>query len=741
MQSLHRKHPGLLYKITFLFAFVAVFTFLALKLPQISTAASLANFKPGNIISDYTMSNYTTMSVADIDAFLRAHGNCNDRDTIKASWYPNLHYHIKDGHFVCLADEVFTDGIEYGDLVPAGAKTRTAAQIIYDVAQEWKINPQVLLVLLEKEQGLISDSWPNSIQYRSATGFGCPDTAPCNEVYYGFYNQLDNAAYLFRTVLDGGWTNYPLGDNYIAYNPNAACGGSIVNVENLATSSLYRYTPYQPNAAALAAGYGTVSCGAYGNRNFYLFFNDWFGDPTATKELVTEAETKFQQTIENGTYQILSSSDSEKVFDIRGGIKPNMTLAEMLVFPRNDGTTDNQVFNIKYNESTGYYNIINPSSGLYLDVREGKTDDGTTMIVFPKNESCNQDWLIEKDSIGKIKFISRCSSKVLENSNGTLIINKNNTSDNQKWTLKRLQSSESIISDGAYQLSYNNNAIDISGGIAKATSGSKIILYPKNFQDNQLFDIKYNPNERYYTLKNPATGLYLTSGEKLTVSSNNSDCSTKWFLEKKQDGTFSLIAVCNNAQISISSVKNGEYNYLSTEQNFADITFLLETAMLTQTGNGEPANGIEKDKNYQLRAHHGAIALDISGGVVPNMQSGTLIAFPARSENIANQTFVFKYDTEKDAYQIYNPTSGLHLDVSQSNTIDGSTVIVFKNNGGYCNQFWRVKTTDNGIKLLSSCSNKPLTMLNEKIGSGNKLVISSESDREIQNQTWELVAL
>ena len=293
MQALHRKHPGLIYKVSFLFAFVAVFTFLALKLPQGSGAISLADFHPGNIISDYTMSNYQTMSVADIDAFLHAHGNCNDRDTVKASWYPNLHYHIKDGHFVCLADEVFTDGVEYGDLIPADAKTRTAAQIIYDVAQEWKINPQVLLVLLEKEQGLISDSWPNSVQYRSATGFGCPDTAPCNEVYYGFYNQLDNAAYLFRTVLDGGWTNYPLGNNYIGYNPNPACGGSIVNIENLATSSLYRYTPYQPNAAALAAGYGTVSCGAYGNRNFFLFFINWFGDPTSDpdagkKELTAE---------------------------------------------------------------------------------------------------------------------------------------------------------------------------------------------------------------------------------------------------------------------------------------------------------------------------------------------------------------------------------------------------------------------------------------------------------------------
>ncbi|MBQ3320879.1 S-layer homology domain-containing protein, partial [Candidatus Saccharibacteria bacterium] len=68
---------------------------------------------------------------------------------------------------------------------------------------------------------------------------------------------------------------------YIQYNPDSSCGGSTVYIENLATSSLYRYTPYQPNASSLAAGYGTGnSCSAYGNRNFYLYFNDWFGDST-----------------------------------------------------------------------------------------------------------------------------------------------------------------------------------------------------------------------------------------------------------------------------------------------------------------------------------------------------------------------------------------------------------------------------------------------------------------------------
>ena len=261
-----------------LMVFVAVFlfTFLTAKFKNNIDveAANLANFDPGYIISDYQMGNYNSMSEAEIWNFLKQKGNCNDTRIWQTG--NNLGYlsesapyswHVSDGHYVCLADENFSG--------------ESAAHIIWQAAQDYRINPQVLIVLLQKEQGLITDSFPNSVQYRSATGYGCPDTAACSSRYYGFKNQVRNAAALFRTVLDGGWTNYPLGNNYIQYNPNSGCGGSWVNIRSLATSALYRYTPYQPNASALAAGYGAGdSCGAYGNRNFYSYFEDWFGGIT-----------------------------------------------------------------------------------------------------------------------------------------------------------------------------------------------------------------------------------------------------------------------------------------------------------------------------------------------------------------------------------------------------------------------------------------------------------------------------
>ena len=268
----------------FIFMMVATFSFLLTRNMEKTNAADLSQFKAGNIMSDAVMRNYTSMTEAEIQSFLKKKNPCDKTVSsvkgMKAISSGNeygakynyqysyngktYHYHVENGKFVCLADEKFDN--------------ETVSHIIYQAAQDYKINPQVLIVLLEKEQGLITDKWPNTnYQYRSATGYGCPDNAACNSKYYGIKNQIRKAAELFDTVLSGGWTNYPLGKNKIRYSPNASCGSSDVVIENLATSALYRYTPYQPNKAALAAYTGTATCGAYGNRNFFIFFSDWFG--------------------------------------------------------------------------------------------------------------------------------------------------------------------------------------------------------------------------------------------------------------------------------------------------------------------------------------------------------------------------------------------------------------------------------------------------------------------------------
>lgn len=336
------------YLMGVVFVLVLVFTFLVQKyevLDDDAGAANLAGFDPGYIISDSQMSNYNSMNESQIWSFLKSKNNCWDTDLgrytagDKVSYFsemsPPRTWHIMDGHFVCMADEVFDGG--------------TAAHIIYQAAQDYRINPQVLLVLLEKEQSLVTDTFPHSQQYRSATGYGCPDTAACSSQYFGLNNQIRNAAALFRTVLDGGWTNYPVGNNYIQYNPSASCGGSVVYIRNLATSALYRYTPYQPNSATLAGW--SDGCNAYGNLNFYKLFEDWFGGITYDGINYVPLDTPRFMIVKNDVYRINPRTNMQVDIIEEGRI---LKFESKVVY--RDGTSClRTAFGTKYNEDLCIY--------------------------------------------------------------------------------------------------------------------------------------------------------------------------------------------------------------------------------------------------------------------------------------------------------------------------------------------------------------------------------------------------
>ncbi len=259
-----------------------------------ASALSGSDFQAGRIIDDSKFFDGSAMSAAEIHNFLVAKvPNCDIWGLQQYSSTQNrAQYSATRGvstPFICLKDyrsSTPARSAESGLCNDLGASGDDgAAGIIYHIAQACGISPKVLLVLLQKEQSLVTDDWPWPVQYRSATGYGCPDTAPCDSEYYGFFNQVYMAARQFkRYARSPNNYNYRAGaNNFIQYNPNAACGGSTVFIQNQATAGLYNYTPYQPNPSALANLYGTGdACGAYGNRNFWRMYNDWFGDPVVT---------------------------------------------------------------------------------------------------------------------------------------------------------------------------------------------------------------------------------------------------------------------------------------------------------------------------------------------------------------------------------------------------------------------------------------------------------------------------
>lgn len=280
---------------------VILATILIIATPGTTHALTGSDWQAGNIIDDSLFYNGNAMSVTEIQNFLNS--LVPECDTWGTKMYNGSQTRAQYGTskgapppYICIKDyyenpTTHETNFNPSASIPAGALS--AAQIIYNAAQTYNISPKVLLVTLKKEAvaNLIADDWPWLSQYRTSMGYGCPDTAPCDSEYYGFYNQINKAAWQFRRYVDSPNSfRHRAGQiENVYYHPNlTGCSSSPVLIHNYATAGLYNYTPYQPNAAALANLYGTGDgCSSYGNRNFWVIWNGWFGSTQHESKLLS----------------------------------------------------------------------------------------------------------------------------------------------------------------------------------------------------------------------------------------------------------------------------------------------------------------------------------------------------------------------------------------------------------------------------------------------------------------------
>jgi hypothetical protein len=216
---------------------------------------------PGNIISDQVFYNTSSMTVEQIRDFITTHG-----EGCSSPW--------------CLKSVRTTvpaqPSDQYCQAIP-GATDVDAATVIATVSTACGINPQVMLITLQKESQLLDRTDPTETTYNAAWGWHCPDTGPggtanCDPTYAGLVNQAYGMAKQWaRYRVDPGKYNYQAGQTVtILWNvAESGCGGAPVTIANQATAALYNYTPYQPNAASLAAYPGPT---LLINGEFDLFF-------------------------------------------------------------------------------------------------------------------------------------------------------------------------------------------------------------------------------------------------------------------------------------------------------------------------------------------------------------------------------------------------------------------------------------------------------------------------------------
>jgi hypothetical protein len=235
--------------------------------------ASAANYT-NYLLDDSVMRNSATMSSGAIQGFLQTKGSglAYFHDVEDCGSTSGAHYSYYATYYSCGA-------------------TVSAAQIIADAGRAYGINPQVILATIQKEESLVTTPNPTSSQLNSAMGYGCPDSSGCSG-YSGFFNQIDNGTWQFRTDMDlvsglnwwgmtpsyyacnGATRYYSAGlkpGNDVVFKDENGTGYAEFILPNAATSTLYCYTPHV---------YSTTSHPPYsGSYNFVNAFIQWFGSP------------------------------------------------------------------------------------------------------------------------------------------------------------------------------------------------------------------------------------------------------------------------------------------------------------------------------------------------------------------------------------------------------------------------------------------------------------------------------
>ncbi len=221
--------------------------------------ASAASFNANYIISDYELEDYFSLSFASIQRFLES----------KKSFLSKYEENVN------------------------GVK-KTAAQIIFDESQIYKISPKVILAMLQKEQSLITDQSPSENQIGWATGFAvcdsCSKSDPQIQQYKGFYNQVSLFAEKIRVNYLRDLKSY--GKTLTGWGPGktkTTVDGYQITPVNNATAVLYTYNPWRGGDSGVGANY-----------NFWKIWNRYFVRNYPDGTLIQEQGEMGVWVIQNG---------------------------------------------------------------------------------------------------------------------------------------------------------------------------------------------------------------------------------------------------------------------------------------------------------------------------------------------------------------------------------------------------------------------------------------------------------
>ena len=326
--------------------------------------AKAATFNPSVIMDDHTFDQVNSMTAAQIDSFLNQFPHSCISQNAGFSSQDVVGYNP-------------TNGFLYSTNSNGSPINVSAGTVIAHAAQAYGLNPQVLIAMMQEQEGIVDGSGPygcSALAITAAEGYGCPDggssynysgvdlyaingsevtsvsgTCVNSSLQIGFSQQVIHAAWLLKFGQQRSEGNYSwdvqlttttdnAGNPWVSNwnnsdDPQSCYGGPMTqgNWYNCPPGSNPAPAPYYDGYTTIDGQSIYVATGPTaafywytphlaGNQGYYNIYSSWFGDPSEPCQ---------------GTNNISSASAGHQVISYNYNGSPTLALIE----PNQTGST------------------------------------------------------------------------------------------------------------------------------------------------------------------------------------------------------------------------------------------------------------------------------------------------------------------------------------------------------------------------------------------------------------------
>lgn len=432
----------------------------------------------------------------------------------------------------------------------------------------------------------------------------------------------------------------------------------------------------------------------------------------------------------NGTYEIVTSKDNNKVLDIVNGSKSKGANVQLYQW---NGTVAQQYEIVK--NQKGYYTIKNCGSNFYLGISTNWNTMGNYNRLVQGIDSSSKaaQFVFTKNSKGQWIISSVWDSKyVIDLSNGStnngaaIQIYTNNNSQAQAWKLMKVKNvreemdelaskNKNTLSDCTYFISSSKNAsyvLDVSNG-SKNNFGN-IWLFKNNGTVAQAWTVKHD-SKGYVTFinvgSNKAIDVYdgkAIDYQNISQYTSNNSYAQKWIVTKDSMGYKIMSAIDKNYVLDLynGSVNNGtniqvyQSNGTVAQRWKFDkyVKPTVETARQKMDKMAKEYNSSITESTYVISNFaQSKYVVDVSNG---SKNSGANV-WTFQSNNTNAQEWKVKKDSV-GYITFINVGSNKALDVSNASVNNGANIWQYEVNNTYAQKWIAKKNTDGSLTFVSA---------------------------------------